>query len=219
MLDFERESGKFTLKPGVEGAKLRPELDMLDAQELPPNSEKMAMEALVGNDDPWEREIVDGVLKALIHSLDTKGTYNDSLDTTDTSFCDSPVVVYAPALILRERSAKGLTDTLQRIKEQIETGAEIPNEFRDLAEIPKINDEHANGDSSHSTSKFNGEVFFPKPYNEEQHCIVERIQAASGVLVQGPPGTGKSHTIANLICHLLATGTTHAHYRQDTARP
>jgi very-short-patch-repair endonuclease len=26
------------------------------------------------------------------------------------------------------------------------------------------------------------------------------------VLVQGPPGTGKSHTIANLICHLLATG-------------
>jgi AAA domain-containing protein len=26
------------------------------------------------------------------------------------------------------------------------------------------------------------------------------------VLVQGPPGTGKSHTIANLICHLLAKG-------------
>jgi very-short-patch-repair endonuclease len=26
------------------------------------------------------------------------------------------------------------------------------------------------------------------------------------VLVKGPPGTGKSHTIANLICHLLASG-------------
>ncbi len=25
-------------------------------------------------------------------------------------------------------------------------------------------------------------------------------------MVQGPPGTGKSHTIANLICHLLANG-------------
>ena len=23
---------------------------------------------------------------------------------------------------------------------------------------------------------------------------------------EGPPGTGKTHTIANLICHLLATG-------------
>jgi len=27
-----------------------------------------------------------------------------------------------------------------------------------------------------------------------------------GALLVGPPGTGKSHTIANLICHLLATG-------------
>jgi very-short-patch-repair endonuclease len=35
---------------------------------------------------------------------------------------------------------------------------------------------------------------------------VDKIRSASGVLVQGPPGTGKSHTIANLICHLLATG-------------
>ncbi|HPS01829.1 MAG TPA: AAA domain-containing protein [Candidatus Sumerlaeota bacterium] len=53
---------------------------------------------------------------------------------------------------------------------------------------------------------FDGEVFFPKPSNDEQRRIVEKIRAASGVLVQGPPGTGKSHTIANLICHLLATG-------------
>ena len=53
---------------------------------------------------------------------------------------------------------------------------------------------------------FDGEVFFPKPSNDEQRRIVDKIQASSGVLVQGPPGTGKSHTIANLICHLLATG-------------
>ena len=45
-----------------------------------------------------------------------------------------------------------------------------------------------------------------KPSNEEQRLIVDKIRAANGVLVQGPPGTGKSHTIANLICHLLATG-------------
>ena len=206
MLEFESESGKFTLKPGVEGAKLRPELDMLDTQELPPNAEKMAMEALDENDDPWEKEIVDGVLKALIHSLDTKGVYNDSLDTTDTSFCDSPVVVYAPALILRKRSAKGLTDTLQRIKEQIETGEDFPSEFRDLAEIPPINHEKTDGNSYEPDLEFDAGVFFPKPSNEEQRLIVDKIRKTSGVLVQGPPGTGKSHTIANLICHLLATG-------------
>ena len=43
-------------------------------------------------------------------------------------------------------------------------------------------------------------------FDKEQLQIVEKIRTASGVLVQGPPGTGKSHTIANLICHLLATG-------------
>jgi hypothetical protein len=35
---------------------------------------------------------------------------------------------------------------------------------------------------------------------------LDRLTHQVGVLVQGPPGTGKSHTIANLICHLLATG-------------
>src|SRR5260221_8574961 len=50
------------------------------------------------------------------------------------------------------------------------------------------------------------EVYFPLPANREQRRIVEAISRRRGVLVQGPPGTGKSHTIANLVCHLLATG-------------
>ena len=36
--------------------------------------------------------------------------------------------------------------------------------------------------------------------------IVHRLERAAGVTVQGPPGTGKTHTIANIICHYLATG-------------
>lgn len=50
------------------------------------------------------------------------------------------------------------------------------------------------------------ELYFPKPYNEEQVKIVERLEQAAGVVVQGPPGTGKTHTIANIICHYLACG-------------
>ena len=49
-------------------------------------------------------------------------------------------------------------------------------------------------------------MYFPLPANAEQESIVNKIQTQNGVLVQGPPGTGKSHTIANLICHLLAQG-------------
>lgn len=38
--------------------------------------------------------------------------------------------------------------------------------------------------------------------------IASRLEQYGAVLVQGPPGTGKTHTIANLIGHLLAQGKT-----------
>ena len=50
------------------------------------------------------------------------------------------------------------------------------------------------------------ELYFPKPYNQEQVTVVEQLERSDGVVVQGPPGTGKTHTIANIICHYLATG-------------
>lgn len=50
------------------------------------------------------------------------------------------------------------------------------------------------------------EIYFPLPANRDQRRIVDAINQRRGVLVQGPPGTGKRHTIANLMCHLLATG-------------
>ncbi|MGO9683078.1 MAG: AAA domain-containing protein [Beijerinckiaceae bacterium] len=51
-----------------------------------------------------------------------------------------------------------------------------------------------------------GDVFFPKPFNDDQMEIIRRLSGADGLVVQGPPGTGKTHTIANLICHAMATG-------------
>ncbi|MGH8627682.1 MAG: AAA domain-containing protein [Gammaproteobacteria bacterium] len=57
-----------------------------------------------------------------------------------------------------------------------------------------------------SDSSKSDELFFPLPYNDEQITIVQRLERAPGVCVQGPPGTGKTHTIANIICHYLATG-------------
>ncbi len=49
-------------------------------------------------------------------------------------------------------------------------------------------------------------VLFTKPWNQEQVRIASRLDRFGCVLVQGPPGTGKTHTIANLIGHLLAHG-------------
>ncbi len=50
------------------------------------------------------------------------------------------------------------------------------------------------------------EVLLSKPANREQLEIARQLARRDCVLVQGPPGTGKTHTIANLLGHLLAQG-------------
>jgi len=207
ILEFEARLGKFTVRPHTEGARLRPELDMLDIEVQPARAEESAKVSLnAAGDNPWKKGCVEGVLQALVHSINSQGDYEGSLEAKSIRASAKPIVEYAPALILRKRSAKGLTETLKRIKEQIENGKDIPGEFADLAEI-RPNHDRATGDGpGEANGAFDGEIFFPKQSNDEQRRIVDKIRAASGVLVQGPPGTGKSHTIANLICHLLATG-------------
>ena len=208
VLEFDARLGKFTVRPHTDGANLRPELDMLDIVQQPLGAEASAKVALVGADDnPWNKGCVEGVLEALVHSIEHQGIYNDTLERKNIEATPYPIVEYAPALILRKRSAKGLTEALKRIKERIENGEEIPGEFADLAEVKKKETgDNPNNGGDGPPSSFEGEVFFPRPSNNEQRQIVHKIQKADGVLVQGPPGTGKSHTIANLISHLLATG-------------
>ncbi len=229
ILEFEAQHQRFTVKPHPEGSKLRPELDMLDATEQPQGAEQRAKEGLVvpreqgdpaaqreaiALEDPWDVSIIEGVLEALAHSSSSRdssgnpvhGEYFDRLEKQGDPPRPKPIVEYAPALILRKRSAKGLTEALKEIKEQIESGGVIPGEFADIAEIRPDYDGELSNEPEEVNAAFDGEIFFPKPSNDEQRRIVDKIRAASGVLVQGPPGTGKSHTIANLICHLLATG-------------
>lgn len=207
LLEFEAHLGKFIVRPMADGARVRPELDMLDIEDQPACAEERVKSSLAdADDDPWEKSCIEGVLQALARSINAQGEYDSALEAKNAPATDKPIVEYAPALILRKRSAKGLTETLERIREKIEKGEWIPNEFGDLAEIGLKNNADLENEPSEANNCFGGEVFFPKPSNEAQRRIVEKIRAAKGVLVQGPPGTGKSHTIANLICHLLATG-------------
>ncbi|NMO50858.1 AAA family ATPase [Actinoplanes sp. TBRC 11911] len=49
-------------------------------------------------------------------------------------------------------------------------------------------------------------LLMPLPTNEAQESIARRLAHHRNVAVQGPPGTGKTHTIRNLISHLMANG-------------
>ncbi|BBH66304.1 very short patch repair endonuclease [Actinoplanes sp. OR16] len=62
------------------------------------------------------------------------------------------------------------------------------------------------GDRPESWERVGGRLLMPLPTNEAQESIARRLAHHRNVAVQGPPGTGKTHTIRNLICHLMANG-------------
>jgi very-short-patch-repair endonuclease len=212
-LEFESQGGVFTVRPHPDGSKLGIELDMLDVTEQPVHEEEAGRRALeIAEGDPWNKGGVCGALQKIVHSIDSNGAYIDELEPGSRSISNKPTVVYAPALILRKRSSKSLTDVLKRIKEEIAAGQPIPPKFGDLSE-QEDSTQRTQGTTARESgateargAELPDEVYFPKPTNDEQRRIIEQLNVSNAVLVQGPPGTGKSHTIANVICHLLATG-------------
>ncbi len=113
-------------------------------------------------------------------------------------------MAFAPVLVLRKRGAQTMREVLKKIVKGLSEGKCIPRGIRNLCGSP---DESDGQNGPHCETAFApDEILFPLPTNDEQLAIVRRLCGRSGVLVQGPPGTGKSHTIVNLICHLLASG-------------
>ena len=149
----------------------------------------------------------DDALKMFAERVSPDGSYDHLIEKPNKT-PSKPIVTFSPALLLRKRNTKSFTALYEKILENIENG-------EDDLDIPTINDLigiHTNIEDDIFTpeNSFYGSqvepIFFPKEYNEEQLEIVEKAKRNNKVLVQGPPGTGKSHTIANLICHLLANG-------------
>lgn len=208
-LTFDATRGVITVGPAGEGARLTLEQDMLEAQERPDATEQRAIEEQVSEtgDIVWDKASLESALKGWVHAVSARGEYEDCL-TAPTLSNTEPRVCLAPALILRKRTERSLIRIFQEIIEQLRQGGEVPVGIQRLVEI--VDD--ANYDTSGVPVSGSGsaspaeEIYFPLPANDEQREIVRRLASRQGLLVQGPPGTGKSHTIANLVCHLLATG-------------
>jgi very-short-patch-repair endonuclease len=62
------------------------------------------------------------------------------------------------------------------------------------------------GDDEPAWRRTGNRLLMPMATNEAQESIARRLAEHRSVAVQGPPGTGKTHTIRNLICHLVAHG-------------
>jgi very-short-patch-repair endonuclease len=183
---------------------------------------------------PFERETFTPIVRYACAQFDRAGRYHpDHASQDDRKVPDAGpnlVITDTWALYARPRSDNFFVADLDRLKEAVEAAELLPGPAVALVTEPSdeptyvptisgiggmfgapdtpsattsIDDIRAAGEPARTR-----QFFFPKPFNEEQISIVERLENpdVEGVVVQGPPGTGKTHTIANIICHYLATG-------------
>jgi very-short-patch-repair endonuclease len=113
-----------------------------------------------------------------------------------------PRVGRDPVLFMRNR-AQGFEAAISNILDDIETREEFPESLLSITGIHSSQDDAAEPvtwEQGDETS----DVLLSKEANREQLEIARRLARHGAVRVQGPPGTGKTHTIANLVGHLLA---------------
>ena len=160
-----------------------------------------------------------GFMTALVQTISpTRGEY---LEEPGDGFESHPRIWREPVLLVRRR-VQGVTNAISRIIDDIEAKDVFPPAFGQIVGNTKNWDNVSEaGTSSDATSGSpsravsanalvldEGEILLAKEANEEQMQIIRRLENSGSVLVQGPPGTGKTHTIANIVGHLLAQGKT-----------
>lgn len=204
--------GKLTVLPAGSFEVFRVELDMLDPQ-YQPRLNPESLESLLEELDvrAWDRQAVHAILCEIGNRISSRTVIDAAAFSCPKIEDQTPRIVYAPALILRERRLTAYEDLVGRFLQAAESG----EGFRVTAPWVKL---VAEGSEASDNLVLAGEgagvqpqgsvrrLYFPLPTNDEQRRIGESLEKQPCVLVKGPPGTGKSHTIVNLICHLLARG-------------
>ncbi len=148
----------------------------------------------------------DDFLRRLVNYLASDGVFADEGATRERR--QAPRITRDPVLFLRNRTL-GFSIALEAILEDLPQRETLPYS---LTSIVGIAGEDAHQQTALPPTRVdspNGEdeeVLLSKPANVEQVDIARRLERSGAVLVQGPPGTGKTHTIANLLGHLLAQG-------------
>lgn len=222
LIDFDANRGAICVKPSAEGAMLQFETDMLEINERPIIQHQRSLEDGIKDigSEIWNNANFEGILRSWVQSLNANGQYADSWGH-ERALNSDPYVSFSPALILRKRTTRGylrfvdgIINDVKNVKKRIPRSVELYTEIKEAQPKEQVHNpfpdhSRAADDSSVSpvhTMADDSRIHFPLSANDEQLDIIKKLGSNLGVLVQGPPGTGKSHTIANLICHLLSQG-------------
>jgi very-short-patch-repair endonuclease len=168
----------------------------------PEQLQKLRGELETNGFHPLARDETSGYLRRLAQTLGPRGSFSET-PSNEVAGAD-PLVMRDPVILLRERSS-GFPAAFDRVLQDMELRKAIPTSLTRLVgvEPPMPADAPAPQASPWSEPP---DVLLSKPANLEQIQIARALERHRAVLVQGPPGTGKSHTIANLIGHLVAHG-------------
>ena len=168
---------------------------------------KFVEEATELNLHPLGGSDVVGFLKSVVTRLSSKGTYVETGPPGPER--ENPVVGRRAAFLLRKRTA-GFARAIDAVIADLSMGGEIPRALCNVVGIAPNNGEvpqaASAGASPMAETLSDDEILFTKEANKEQLDIARALEREDCVLVQGPPGTGKTHTIANLLGHLLSQG-------------
>lgn len=164
---------------------------------------------------PLGWEDTSAFLKAFALTVSpTKGEY---LDEPSDGTKNHPRIWRDPVLVLRNRTA-GIANAVDKILDHIDGQPLFPQSLSQItgeatewtaSGFSGNHDQSSSlaGDGPRSPESFAAkEILLVNEANDEQIEIVKRLDRSGSVVVQGPPGTGKTHTISNLIGHLLSQG-------------
>lgn len=176
--------------------------------------------------NPFQEKLFETILRTAVSKISDNAVY--APDMTDGSMQrhvpvpgTNAVITNTWAIYARPRNTNQIVHDIERFS----------NSLKELESIPGVADRFVSELDNETTTHFGidlesgisthddfhaeemqkpgigaDDLFFPKPYNENQSEIIRLLENSDGLVVQGPPGTGKTHTIANIVCHYLATG-------------
>ncbi len=143
-------------------------------------------------------------LRRLVVQLSPRGEFME--DGAPAGEQNDPRIGRDPVVFLRARTL-GFAAAIEGILADLRTREDLPWSLLNIiGEESPIPDSREADPSVNGSGQAEADVLLSKPANPEQIRIARQLEEHGGVLVQGPPGTGKTHTIGNLIGHLLAQG-------------
>lgn len=198
-LEFDSKIPEFTVVDADVGCELYTSLFQTVSDVDPTSLAARRQELENGGYHPLSLD-TSAFLRGFVNHISFQGTFLDK--GRPNQGCEEPTVGRGPLLLLRSRT-KGYGNAIEQVMKSIESREDFCDALVNIVgrETPCQDDESTNRGMLRER-----DVLFSKEANQEQFRIAQELNWHGSVLVQGPPGTGKSHTIANLIGHLLAHG-------------